>query len=447
MGLINSLDTAAEKSKNSCMYIFYNIILSVAAIFIAPYFLLKIIFTGKYRKSIIPKLGGRQLRILTNLKDGPRVWIHAVSVGEVTAAAPIVACLKMKRPEIKVIFSTSTETGQEMAHRFIKGADAFIYFPLDISFVVRKIIKLAKADVFVLVETELWPNFLRVCKEFRIKTLMVNGRISPRSYRRYRKTAFFWRKILDNLDAAGMISMIDAERIRAIGLDSAKVKVLGNAKYDGLAAMVSPALQKEICLRFNARENEKFFVAGSTHEGEEKIVISVYQDILKRYPDFKLIIVPRHIERTNDVINLLQRANLNDFITLSDMNNGRHRNGERIIVVDVIGELFKVYSLATIVYCGGSLVPKGGQNILEAAAWGKVIFYGPSMEDFRQERTLLEDAGCGVTIGSAEELQREIFKALENPEELKHRGERGKEVVLSNIGAAARYADLISKHI
>lgn len=429
------------------MYILYNIILSVAAIFIAPYFLLKIIFTGKYRKSIIPKLGGRQLRILTNLKDGPRVWIHAVSVGEVTAAAPIVACLKMKRPEIKVIFSTSTETGQEMAHRFIKGADAFIYFPLDISFVVRKIIKLAKADVFVLVETELWPNFLRVCKEFRIKTLMVNGRISPRSYRRYRKTAFFWRKILDNLDAAGMISMIDAERIRAIGLDSAKVKVLGNAKYDGLAAMVSPALQKEICLRFNARENEKFFVAGSTHEGEEKIVIRVYQDILKRYPDFKLIIVPRHIERTNDVINLLQRANLNDFITLSDMNNGRHRNGERIIVVDVIGELFKVYSLATIVYCGGSLVPKGGQNILEAAAWGKVIFYGPSMEDFRQERTLLEDAGCGVTIGSAEELQREIFKALENPEELKHRGERGKEVVLSNIGAAARYADLISKHI
>ena len=314
MSLINYLDSKAEKSKNSPMYILYNIILSVAAIFIAPYFLLKIIFTGKYRKSIIPKLGGRQLRILTNLKDGPRVWIHAVSVGEVTAAAPIVACLKMKRPEIKIIFSTSTETGQEMAHRFIKGVDAFIYFPLDIPFVVRKIIELAKADVFVLVETEIWPNFLRVCKEHRMKTLMVNGRISPRSYGRYRKTAFFWRRILDNLDAAGMISMIDAERIKEIGLDSVKVKVLGNAKYDGLAAMVSPALQKEISLRFNVGENEKFFVAGSTHEGEEKIVISVYQEILKSYPDFKLIIVPRHIERTKDVLGLLQQANLNDFI-------------------------------------------------------------------------------------------------------------------------------------
>ena len=429
------------------MYILYNIILFVSAVFIAPYFLLKVIFTGKYRKSIIPKLGGRQTKILTNLKDGQRVWIHAVSVGEVTAAAPIVASLKMKKPEIKIIFSTSTETGQEMARRFIKGADAFIYFPLDIPFVARKIIKSADADVFVIVETELWPNFLRYCKEHRMKTLMVNGRISPHSYRRYRKTAFFWGKILDNLDEAGMISVVDAERIKAIGLNSAKVKVLGNAKYDGLAAMVSPALQKEISLRFNVGEDEKFFVAGSTHEGEEKIVISVYQDILKRYPEFKLIIVPRHIERTSDVVSLLQQANFNDVIKLSDINNGRLRANERIIIVDVIGELFKVYSLATIVYCGGSLVPKGGQNILEAAAWGKVIFYGPSMEDFSQERTLLEEVGCGITIKSEEELSRGIINLLSCPEEIISRGEKGREVVLANIGASARYADLISTYI
>lgn len=447
MELINSLDTAAEKSKNSTMYILYNVILFIAAIFIVPYFLLKMVFAGKYRKSIIPKLGGKQTKILTNLKDGKRVWIHAVSVGEVTAAAPIVASLKMRNPGVKIIFSTSTETGQEMARRYIKGADVFIFFPLDIPCVVRKVIELANADIFVLVETELWPNFLRVCKEHRMKTLMVNGRISPRSYRRYLKTAFFWRRILDNLDEAGMISVVDAERIKAIGLNSPKVKVLGNAKYDGLAAMVSPALQKEISLHLNVRKDEKFFVAGSTHEGEEKIVISVYQDILKHYPDFKLIIVPRHIERTNDVVGLLQQANLNDIIKLSEINNGRLRTDERIIIIDVIGELFKVYSLATIVYCGGSLVPKGGQNILEAAAWGKVIFYGPSMEDFSQERTLLEDVGCGITIKSEEELSRGIITLLGRPEEIINRGEKGREVVLANIGASARYADLISNHI
>ena len=441
------LDTKAEKSKDTHMYILYNIILFAAAIIILPYFLLKIIFTGKYRKSLVQKLGGRQARILANLKDGPRLWIHAVSVGEVTAAAPIVASLKTKRPEVKIIFSTSTETGQEMARKFIKEADAFIYFPLDIPYIVRKMIKLAKPDVFVLVETELWPNFLRVCESRRIKALMVNGRVSPRSYRKYRLTSFFWKRILYNLNAAGMIAEIDAVRLKNIGMDSTKIKVLGNAKYDALAALAAPALQEEIARRFNVRKNERFFVAGSTHEGEEKIIIDVYQELLKHYPEFKLIIVPRHIERTKDVLGLLRQEKFNDVLKLTDINNGRKRYDERIIVIDVIGELFKVYSLATIVYCGGSLVPKGGQNILEAAAWGKVIFYGPSMEDFSEEKALLEDVGCGTTIKSAEELLQEILQALKNPEELQRRGDRGKSVILANIGAAARYADLISRHI
>jgi 3-deoxy-D-manno-octulosonic-acid transferase len=348
---------------------------------------------------------------------------------------------------VNIIFSTSTETGQEMARKFIKGADAFIYFPLDIPYIVHKMIKLAKPDVFVLVETELWPNFLRVCESRRIKTLMVNGRISPRSYSKYRLTKFFWKIILHNLNAAGMIAEIDAVRFKNIGMDSAKIKVLGNAKYDALASLAAPALQKEIARQFNVRKNERFFVAGSTHAGEEKIIIDVYQELLKHYPEFKLIIVPRHIERTKDILGLLQQTNFNDVLTLTDINKGRKRRDERIIVIDVIGELFKIYSLASIVYCGGSLVPKGGQNILEAAAWGKVIFYGPSMEDFSEEKNLLEDVGCGTTIKSAEELLQEILQALKNPEELQRRGDRGKSVILANIGAAARYADLISKHI
>jgi 3-deoxy-D-manno-octulosonic-acid transferase len=334
-----------------------------------------------------------------------------------------------------------------MARKFIKGAAAFIYFPLDIPYIVRKIIRLVKPDVFVLVETELWPNFLQACKMRQIKTLMVNGRISPRSYNKYRLTKLFWTRILYHLNAAGMIAEIDAMRLQKIGMDSTKINVLGNAKYDALAALAAPALQEEIARRFNARENERFFVAGSTHEGEEKIIIGVYQELLKHYPDFKLIMVPRHIERTKDVLDLLSQANFSDVLKLSDINNGRKRKDERVIVVDVIGELFKVYSLASVVYCGGSLVPRGGQNILEAAAWGKMIFYGPSMEDFSAEKALMEEAGCGVTVKNAEELLRGIIQIMENPEDMKRRGERGKAVVLANIGAAARYADLISKHI
>ena len=427
------------------MYILYNTILFAATFVILPYFLLKMVFTGKYRKSLVQKLGVRQTQILTNLGGGPRVWVHAVSVGEVTAAAPIVASLKLKRPEIKIIFSTSTETGQQIAQQLVKGADAFIYFPLDIPYVVRKIIRLANPVVFVMVETELWPNFLQACKLNAVKTLMVNGRISTRSYNKYRLTRYFWRRVLADLSAAGMIAEVDASRMKSIGMAEDRIEVLGNAKYDALAAMAAPALQEEIARRVNQRAGERFFVAGSTHPGEEEIVIRVYQRLLKHYPDFKLIIVPRHVERTAAIRELLQLAGLPDVITMADMNNGKIREKERIIIVNVIGELFKIYSLATIVYCGGSLVPKGGQNILEAAAWGKVIFYGPSMEDFSEEKVLLEDVSCGVTISNEEELLQEILQALEHPEELEMRGARGKAVVAANMGAAVRYAEMINR--
>lgn len=441
------LDSFTEKSKDTLMYILYNLILFFVALMITPYYLLKIILAGKYRKSFVQKFGGRQSKILADLKSGPRVWIHAVSVGEVTAAAPIAAALKKKRPDVQIIFSTSTETGREMAEKIVRDAAAFIYFPLDIPPVVRKMLTMAVPDVFVLVETELWPNFLRICKERRIKTLMVNGRISPRSYLRYRKTSFFWKRILETLDFAGMISEVDSIRLQNIGMNPVKMHVLGNAKYDGLASMVSPALHEDIARRCHTRADERFFVAGSTHPGEDEIIIQVYKKLAERYPDFKLILVPRHIERTNDIIRLLKQAGLNDIITLSDMNNGRSRHDERVMIIDVIGELFKVYSLASVVYCGGSLVPKGGQNILEAAAWGKVIFYGPSMEDFSQEKTLLEEAGCGMTIRNGDELLNGMIRLLEQPEELIRRGEKGKAVVSANIGASARYADLISKHL
>jgi len=229
-----------------------------------------------------------------------------------------------------------------------------------------------------------------------------------------------------------MISDIDASRMSAIGMDEEKINVLGNAKYDALAAMAAPALQDDIARRFNVRSDEKFLVAGSTHPGEEEMVIGVYKELIARYPEFRLIIVPRHIERTGDVVRLLSQAGLNDIITVAEMNNGRPRQNEKVIVVDVIGELFKVYSLATIVYCGGSLVPKGGQNILEAAAWGKVIFYGPFMDDFSTEAALLEDAGAGIRIRNPIELLENITRILADSQDARKRGERGRAVVLAN---------------
>ena len=190
---------------------------------------------------------------------------------------------------------------------------------------------------------------------------------------------------------------------------------------------------------------QEVLVAGSTHDGEEAVILEVYRKLLEIRPGFKLILVPRHIERGEAVAQMVRQAGFADCIAMSEIRAGRRRREERVVLVDVIGELYKVYSLATVVFCGGSLVPKGGQNILEAAAWGKVVFYGPFMDDFRDERALLEDAGAGIAVRTGEELFEKIGELLANPDLLRRRGEAGRRAVAASKGAAERYADLIAE--
>jgi len=427
------------------MFILYNILLWIAALFAVPYYLAKMILTGKYRKSLGQKFGFISPDVISRMKGNPRIWVHAVSVGEVTAAAPVIVSLRDLFPEACIVLSTSTETGQEMARQTVPCAQSYIYYPLDIPSVVRKVISLVKPDLFVPTETEFWPNFIRTCREQGVRIVMINGRISPRSFRRYAMTRFFWRDILNDIEEMGVISEVDAQRVKILGMPPSRIHVLGNAKYDSLTAKVSPGLQADIARRLNITPGEKVFVAGSTHEGEEKIILWVYGKLISTYPDFELIIIPRHIERGQEVLALVKKVGFPDSISMTEIISGRARLNERVIVIDVIGELFKVYSLATVVFCGGSLVPKGGQNILEPAAWGKVIFYGPSMEDFREEKTLLEQAGAGITIHSGRELLERILHLMSDTETLTRKGEKGKEMVAANVGAARRYAELIRK--
>jgi 3-deoxy-D-manno-octulosonic-acid transferase len=419
----------------------------MAAFFVFPYYALKMMLTGKYRKSLGPKFGFIRPESFTGMKGSPRIWMHAVSVGEVTAAAPIVASLRVYFPEACIILSTSTETGQEMARRIVTTANSFVYYPLDIPFVVRKVVSRVNPDIFILTETELWPNFIRTCKERGVKVIMVNGRISPRSYKKYAMTGFFWKGILNAISEAGMISEIDAERLNALGMLPSRIHIMGNAKYDSLAAKASLEIQEEMEKKLNITKNDGVFVAGSTHDCEEKIILNVYGRLLKTYPDFKLIIIPRHPERGQSVLALAKEAGFEDCITMTEINGGKQRTSERIIIIDVIGELFKVYSLATVVFCGGSLVPKGGQNILEPAAWGKVIFYGPHMEDFRDEKALLEKTGAGIMVRNGEELLDGILRLMADPDALTNKGEGGRKIVAANMGAAQRYAALIKKYL
>jgi 3-deoxy-D-manno-octulosonic-acid transferase len=426
------------------MFALYNILLALAAALAIPYYGCKVLFTGKYRNSLGPKFGLNRMALYERMQGIPRIWVHAVSVGEVTAAAPIVSALRADFPGACLILSTGTETGQEMACRMIPEATAIIYYPLDIPHVVRKMIHLVHPDLFVLVETELWPNFLRTCRNFGVKVVMVNGRLSPRSFKKYYHTRAFWTQIMQDIDKMGVISEIDAQRAQAIGMAPEKIQVLGNAKYDGLAAKVSPLLQAETARRLNMTVGGRVLVAGSTHAGEETIILDLFQKLLAVYPDFKLILVPRHIERAGDVMHLVRQFGFADsLIGLKEINQGRSRQDEKVLVVDAIGELFKIYSLAMVVFCGGSLVPKGGQNILEPAAWGKVVFYGPSMEDFRDEKILLESVGAGIPVNDGRELADQMLALLREPETLARKGLAAGRVIAANRGASRRYAALI----
>ncbi len=425
------------------MLILYNILLWIAALFLVPWYATRMLVAGKYRQGFRQRFGFLPANLPASLTGRPRIWLHAVSVGEVTAAAPVAAALRRRVPGASIILSTTTDTGQEMARRMIAAADTFIYYPLDFSGAVRRAINGVRPDVFVLMETELWPNFIRYCRTRGVQVMMANGRLSPRSFRKYALTRFFWKGILSAFAGIGVISGRDAERFLRLGAPAAKVQVCGNAKYDSLAAQSSAVLLEEMRTRLRIAPGELVLVAGSTHEGEEAIIIAVYKEILLSHPDCKLIMVPRHVERAPAVLRLAREKGLADVVTMTELVCGRNRHEERMIIVDVIGELFKIYGLATVVFCGGSLVPKGGQNILEAAAWGKIVFYGPHMDDFREERVLLESAGAGITVRDGGELRDGILQLLADPAAMALRGEAGRRLVAANGGAADCYAEMI----
>lgn len=424
----------------------YNAVLSLAAVAAAPWFAWKVLVKGKYRESAAPKLGFHRRETFENTGGSPRIWIHAVSVGEVTAAAPIVARLRRAWPDAALLLSTSTETGQAAARRLVPEATARFYYPLDIPPVIRKVMDQVKPDLFVAVETELWPNFLRLCRERSVKTVMVNGRLSPRSFRNYRATRFFWKDVLGLLDGAGVISETDGARLRELGMDPSRIEVLGNAKYDGLVGRAGAALGEETARMLSLPGGTPVIVAGSTHEGEEKALVRVYRRLLERVPDLVLVLAPRHVERTGAVLSMLREEQFGRrAVRLSGLTAGEARGDRSVVVVDVMGQLFSLYSAASLVFCGGSLVPKGGQNVLEAAAWGKVVLHGPSMEDFREEARLLAGAGAGITVRDGEELAERMLELLEDPEESRRRGEAGRRVVEENQGAAEGYAELIGR--
>lgn len=407
-----------------------------------PTFWLYTRMTGRFDRDLKERFGVLPLRRDRDTAYGTRIWVHAASLGEVKVAVSIVGALGGMIPEPRFIVSTVTDHGREMAREAFGPEIPVVFAPFDFFGSVRKALLEVRPDVMVFIETEIWPSWALEARRMGIKVALVNGRISVRSIRRYIRLKAFFREVLKNFDAFSMVSEEDADRIRLLGADHQKVEVNGNAKYDMLVDSADPKIEVEMLEILNLRTSLRVLVAGSTRQGEEAMILDAYGRILERFPDMILIIAPRHIERTPEIVSLVQGRNLTWHLK-SELNKRKLKRTGQVVILDTFGELFKVYSIATMVFCGASLVPLGGQNPLEPAAWGKVTFYGPSMEDFLDAKELLERAGAGIQVSGSQMLSEKAIWFLEHPDEMRVRGTRARKAVLGNLGAAQKHAKVV----
>jgi len=346
-------------------------------------------------------------------------------------------------PGCSVIISTTTKHGRELARETFEEDIPIVYAPIDFIGSVRKALSRVHPDVLVFLETEIWPAWLTEARRMGIKTALINGRISVRSIGGYRKFRPFFREVLRNVDAFSMILEEDGARIRSMGADPNKIEINGNAKYDLLASLADPAMETQMRKILNLTDSHPVFVAGSTRSGEEAMVLDAYERIVREFPDTVLIIAPRHIERTPEIGSLFESRGLR-YQLWSELDSGSGMRTEQVVIINTFGELFKLYSVGTVVFCGASLVPLGGQNPLEAAVWGKVVFYGHSMENFLDAKTLLEEVGAGIPVSSPEMLAEKSIWFLRHPNALKALGAQAREAVIRNQNAAEKHAKVIT---
>lgn len=408
-----------------------------------PPFWLYTRLTGRFRKGLKERLGLFPARELRRLHPSRRIWIHAASLGEVRVARSIMNQLERLVPGCQVILSTNTDHGHDLAHELFDTASV-VYAPFDFFPSVRKAVSAVNPDVMVFLETEIWPAWIAETHRRGIRCALINGRISPRSIGKYLRFRPLFRDVLKYVNAFSMITEEDAHRIVAMGADLKKVEINGNAKYDLFASQIDPAVETRLQKLLSLKPGQPVFVAGSTREGEEGILLEVYEKILKNFPETVLVIAPRHIMRTSQVENLVRQQGLEYQLWTDLVRPGVQRTAP-VVILNTFGELFNIYSVGTINFCGASLVSLGGQNPLEPAVWGKMVFYGPSMEDFLDARKLLEKEGAGVEVKNPDAFVEKALFFLNHQDELKEGGRRAREAVLRNQGASERHARVLAR--
>jgi 3-deoxy-D-manno-octulosonic-acid transferase len=419
------------------MYLLYSA--AVVAFFVAmsPYLLYQAVRYRKYVRNLPQRLG--ILPVSFNLDGDESIWIHAVSVGEVLTARALLPELRERYPRLRIFLSTTTMTGQQIARNNLQYVDEVFYFPFDFTVIVNRTLRLVKPKLFIMMETEIWPNLLRACRRANVRTMLVNGRISSRSYPRYRLVRWFFRRVLQDVDRFCMQSEESARRVIDIGADRDRVTVTGSLKFDSLQMPGSAAADRgsnRVLRYFRIGPDRPVFIAASTLKGEEERVLEAFQRIRATMSDALLIIAPRKPERFDEVERLARRAGW----TVTRRTELRVDAEPRcdVVVLDTIGELAQVFRVATAVFVGGSLVDAGGHNILEPAVFGKPIVFGPHMQNFAEiARTFLEN-GAAIQVQSGRELERVVLGLLGDPVTRARLGAAARALVEANRGARAR---------
>lgn len=425
-------------------YFLYNILLFLSAPLIVIILLLK----KRCRRGLGQRVGLTLPEGFPPDKDV--LWIHAVSMGEVIAATPLVTAIHHAHPHLGIIISTITETGREAVEQRLAGIARHCYLPLDWSWVVRRVIGRLRPKVFLVIETELWPNLLKELHVQGVSNVLVNGRLSTKSFERYRWVKSFMSSVLSSFQLCLVQSDRDAQRLTALGAQAAKVHRTGNMKFDielvGLNGQINSIGPKIL----GVQDDEMLIVAGSTHPKEEEVLLSCYQEVLKAHPRSVLLLAPRHIERSEQLEDTIRSFGF-PAIRRSLLEGNDARLGSvtkpRVIVLDTRGELAQVYALARVTFVGGTFVSVGGHNLLEPASWGKPVLFGPYTDHCQEIANFLLESGGGSQVRDSQEMSAFVVNILNDQFLAERMGQAARQVVFDNQGVVKRNIELLRPYL
>ena len=431
------------------MYAAYSILIVAFFVVVSPYLLYQAVRYRKYVRSLPQRMG--YLPVSFNFDGEHSIWIHAVSVGEVLTARALLPELRQRYPHLRIFLSTTTMTGQQVARTNLQYVDDVFFLPFDLRFMVNRTLRLVKPKLFIIMETEIWPNLLRACQQAGVRTALVNGRISSRSYPRYRLARGFFRHVLSNVDRLCMQSEESARRVIAIGAPRERVTVTGSLKFDSLdlVSLQEPAEASPYRIQpmhdrgpnrvlryFRVPPERPVIIAASTLKGEEEHVFEAFQRVRATMSTALLIVAPRKPERFEEVERLARRSGWN----VARRNDLRVDTDPRhdVVILDTIGELAQLFQIATAVFVGGSLVDAGGHNILEPAVFGKPIVFGPYMQNFAEIARTFLDNGAAIQIRNGRELEPALVELLRDPVHRAKLGAAARALVEANRGARVK---------